>query len=111
MIVHLVVMDGTMICCWTSGVDACEHSKHFLGSVVQSMRINSGKELCKTACQSVFEKEVAIKERIDTKVPIETICTSATCSPAIEPAHTANLTMCANNPNVMDNVMDGHSKA
>jgi hypothetical protein len=46
MIAHLVVMDGTVIGCWTSGVDACEHSKQFRGSTVQQMRMNSGKEPC-----------------------------------------------------------------
>eukprot|EP01047_Picozoa_sp_COSAG01_P105854 COSAG01_NODE_35021_length_538_cov_1.246014_1_plen_57_part_10 len=46
MIAHLVVMDGIVIGCWTSGVDACEHSKQFRGSTVQRMRMNSGKEPC-----------------------------------------------------------------
>ena len=45
-IAHLVVLDGTVIGCWTSGVDACEHSKQFSGSTVQRMRMNSGKEPC-----------------------------------------------------------------
>eukprot|EP01047_Picozoa_sp_COSAG01_P119342 COSAG01_NODE_48053_length_384_cov_1.189474_1_plen_74_part_01 len=46
MIAHLVVMDGIVIGCWTSGVDAHEQHKRFPGSTVQRMRMNSGKEPC-----------------------------------------------------------------